>query len=172
MQVIKAPESLPYGSPEYTVFFAGSIEMGVAENWQDKLTRLLAQHDGIILNPRRDDWDSSWKQDISDPQFNKQVNWELDAQSMADRIVMYFDASTKSPITLLELGLFADSRKLVVCCTEGFWRKGNVDIVCQRYNIQQVDSLERLFDVIETDLQMDTFLSNLHAATALELDPE
>lgn len=155
MKVIKAPESLPRGTPEYTVFFAGSIEMGVAENWQDRLTRLLDPHQGIILNPRRDDWDSSWKQEISDPQFSTQVNWELDAQNMADRIVMYFDPNTKSPITLLELGLFAKSEKLVVCCPEGFWRKGNVDIVCDRYEIPQVNTLEQLLQVIETvDLEL------------------
>lgn len=27
---------------------------------------------------------------------------------------------------------------------DGFWRKGNVDIVCERYNIKQVNNFEDL----------------------------
>ena len=60
----------------------------------------------------------------------------------ATHIVMYFDPTTKSPISLLELGLHASSGKLTVCCPEGFWRKGNVDIVCKRYGVPMVKSLE------------------------------
>jgi len=63
---------------------------------------------------------------------------------MADTILLYFDPKTKSPISLLELGLFAKSGKMMVCCPEGFWRKGNVDIVCERYRIPQFESLEEL----------------------------
>ena len=54
-----------------------------------------------------------------------------------------------SPITLLELGIHAKSRKLIVYCPEGFWRKGNVDIVCEKYNIKQVDSFEELKKAIK-----------------------
>lgn len=98
----------------------------------------------VVLNPRRDDWDSSWKQEKTDPQFSEQVNWELAAQEAVDVIVMYFDINTKSPITLLELGLFTDTGKVIVCCPEGFYRKGNVDIVCERYNVEQVKTVEEL----------------------------
>ena len=61
---------------------------------------------------------------------------------------MYFDPNTKSPISLLELGLFAHSKKLIVCCPEGFWRKGNVDIVCDKYGIPNYDSLEKLLNYL------------------------
>ena len=57
---------------------------------------------------------------------------------------MYFDKETQSPISLLELGLFARSKKMFVCCPEGFWRNGNVDIVCKKYGVAQVDSIEGL----------------------------
>jgi len=66
---------------------------------------------------------------------------------------MYFDKNTKSPITLLELGLFARSGKLVVCCPDGFWRKGNVAIVCERYRVQQVDSLEQLIHKVKKKIK-------------------
>lgn len=128
-----------------TVFLAGSIEMGVAENWQDKVgTHFHTVLNWDVLNPRRDDWDSSWKQDFENPQFFQQVTWELNALEQCDLIVMYFDPSTKSPISLLELGLFARSGKLRVVCPDGFWRKGNVEIVCNYYNIPFYDKLETL----------------------------
>jgi hypothetical protein len=51
------------------------------------------------------------------------VEWELEAQERADVIAMFFASETRAPITLLELGLFAGSGRLVVCCPEGFWRR-------------------------------------------------
>jgi len=105
------------------------------------------------LNPRRDDWDSSWEQKIENAQFKQQVEWELDALEYADWILMYFDPSTKSPISLLELGLFAETGKLIVCCPEGFWRKGNVDIVCEKYGVPQVDSIEELIENLIGELE-------------------
>ena len=61
---------------------------------------------------------------------------------------MNFDPSSKSPITLLELGLFAKSSKIIVCCPEGFWRKGNVDIVCERYGVKTVNTINELVSEI------------------------
>lgn len=55
---------------------------------------------------------------------------------------MYFDPKTMSPISLLELGLYATSKKLHVICPEGFWRKGNIEIVCSKYNIPLYNSIE------------------------------
>jgi hypothetical protein len=45
----------------------------------------------------------------------------------------------------LELGLFAHSGKIRVICPSGFWRKGNVDIVCQYYNIPLYENFDDLF---------------------------
>ena len=140
---VKAPQS--YKKTKHMIFLAGSIEMGSAEDWQTKVTEALRGYDVTILNPRRDDWDSSWKQTIEDPKFREQVEWELQALEEATEILMYFDPKTKSPISLLELGLFAKSGKLIVCCPDGFWRKGNVEIVCKRYGVMMVPSLDKLF---------------------------
>jgi hypothetical protein len=135
-----------------SIFLGGSIEMGAAEDWQSKFTEAFADHSITILNPRRDDWDSSWKQDITDPNFNNQVNWELNALIDADCIVFYFDPNTKSPISLLELGLFARSGKLLVCCPEGFWRRGNVQIVCARWGIPLIETLDELIGLAKLKL--------------------
>ncbi len=147
MQLIIAPEALEI---QYkSVFLAGSIEQDKAELWQNKVIRHLEDLAITILNPRRAAWDDSWVQSIDNPQFSGQVNWELDALENADFILIYFDKNTKSPISLLELGLFANTDKqLFVCCPKGFWRKGNVDIVCNRYNIPTFETLDKMIEVI------------------------
>jgi hypothetical protein len=144
-KIIKAPHPLQDG---FSVFLAGSIAMGTAEHWQTRVEQELAKTEILIFNPRRDDWDSSWVQSRDNPQFREQVEWELAAMEKATLIAMYFDPATKSPVSLLELGLFGRSSKMIVCCPDGFWRKGNVDVVCQRYAIKQVNSLDELASAI------------------------
>jgi hypothetical protein len=106
-------------------------------------------HDIDIYNPRRTDWDSSWKQSIGNEQFYDQVCWELDALERASYILMFFDGTTLSPISLLELGLHARSKKLIVVCPDEFWRKGNVDVVCEYYGIDQFDTLDEAVQYIK-----------------------
>lgn len=78
------------------------------------------------------------------------MEWELNALDMVDIIVMYLSPGTISPISLLELGLYARSGKLIVYCPDGFHRKGNVDILCQEYEVKQVNSFEEIISFIST----------------------
>jgi hypothetical protein len=149
---VQAPNEVVLDSDYVNVFLAGSIEMGVAEKWQEKVIAALSDKRIRFLNPRREDWDSSWKQDIHNDNFVEQVTWELSSLEMAHIIIMYFDPNTKSPISLLELGLHAKEQKLVVLCPEGFWRKGNVDVVCEYYGINQVDTFEELIAFIRSTI--------------------
>ena len=149
--VIKAPEKLSNAGT--TVFLAGSIEMGKAIDWQTKIENKLKDKlsdDKIVTlyNPRRDNWVSSWEQKIENDNFREQVEWELKALEKADKIVVYIDPQTKSSITLMEIGLHAHSGNMCVCCPEGFYRKGNVDIVCNKYNIPMVDDVDGLVKFI------------------------
>jgi len=125
-----------------SVFLAGSIEMGIAQDWQSLTEGELKDFPITIYNPRRDSWDSSWEQRESNPSFKYQVNWELDKLDEADLIFLYLDPKTKSPVSLLELGIHSRDKKLIVCCPDGFWRKGNVEIVCQRMSIPLFNSLD------------------------------
>ena len=145
MNVIEAPNKLEFTNN--SIFLAGTIDNGDSFDWQSEVIKSLNGFDITILNPRRKDWDSSWKQTFDDPQFNEQVNWELDALDKADFILMYFAPESKSPISLLELGLYANSNKLIVCCPDGFYRKGNVEIVCKRYGISLFNSLELMINL-------------------------
>lgn len=152
MKIIKSPNPInnnPSLDDHFRIFLAGSIEMGAAEDWQTRLQQELSDKNVTLFNPRRDEWDSSWEQSILNPQFYQQVNWELNALDKSNLIIMYFSPETKSPISLLELGLYAASGKTIVCCPEGFWRKGNVDIVCDRYNIENFDSFEKMVEFLK-----------------------
>jgi len=146
----QAPNNVEHGYKN--IFLGGSIEMGTAELWQKKIISELSDLPIQFLNPRRDDWDSSWTQEIKNLQFKEQVEWELNGLEIADIIVMVFDINTKSPISLLESGLFAKSGKLVILCPEGFWRKGNIDVVCEYYNIKQVKDFSELTNYIRENV--------------------
>lgn len=125
-----------------TVFLAGSIEMGKAEDWQSEMSQFFLKLGITVFNPRRTDWDSTWKQVYEEPQFFQQVTWELNALEQSEMILMYLLPGTQSPISLLELGLFAQTHNLHVVCPQGFWRRGNVEIVCDRYGIPFYETLE------------------------------
>ena len=155
MNVVKPPQSLVAAPSKgfIKIFLAGSIEMGKAEDWQKVVEEYFKDSPYYYLyNPRRDDWDSSWEQSYKNPNFYQQVNWELNALDKCHEIIMYFDPNTKSPITLLELGLYADSGKLKVVCPDGYWRKGNVEIVCEKYGIPMFDNLKDLLNRFQPKL--------------------
>lgn len=142
-KVFICPQStLEANKYDFRLFLAGSIDMGETENWQDKVENLINTPHIAIFNPRRKSWDNSMEQSIENPVFYQQVNWELEHLEKATHILMYFDPKSKSPISLLEFGLYAKSGKLLVVCPNGFYRKGNVDILCSKYNILQYNSIE------------------------------
>ena len=140
----------------FSVFLAGSIEMGSAPNWQAGLEHQLKDLDLDLYNPRRDDWDPSWIQSSDNPVFREQVEWELFGLEQASLIVLYLAPGTLSPISLLEFGRWAalEPGKTIVCCPEGFYRKGNIDIVCDRYGVLQAETLLELESLIRDRYQL------------------
>jgi len=148
---VKAPLRINITTP--SVFLAGSIEMGKARLWQEEMTKMLSDLPVTILNPRREDWNKEWKQETDFKPFKEQVDWEMDHLEAADVIALYFQPGTMSPISLLELGLHAASKKVIVCCPEGFWRRGNVQIVCLRYGLDIVETFEELAEKVTHRLQ-------------------
>lgn len=153
-RVFEAPQKVKRPVGYTSVFLAGSIEMGKAKDWQTELTdKILADKKlskTIVVNPRRKDWNESWTQEKSNPQFFEQVSWELQNIESADFVVVYFDENTQSPITLMELGIVSQCKpeSVVVVCPPKFFRKGNIDIVCDRYGVTQVDSIDDMVEFL------------------------
>lgn len=152
MVVIKPPAPLALAPGRPSVFLAGSIEMDRAAPWQTAVEAALADLDVTVLNPRREAWDERWRQSIDDLDFRGQVEWELEALERATLIAMHLDPATRAPISLLELGLFARSDRLLVSCPEGFWRRGNVEVTCARYGVPRFEGLDALVAAVRARL--------------------
>jgi len=159
IEIIKPPNR-GQAKTKVSVFLAGSIEMGKAEDWQKELENTLTDFQVTVFNPRADSWDNNRIQRESDCGFNEQVNWELDRLDESDIIFMYLSPGTTSPISLLELGLYADSNKMLVCCPVDFYRRGNVEIVCSRHNIPIFDNLEESKASLISKLKLKLKLNN------------
>lgn len=155
---VKAPNQIDIRT-KFTIFLGGSIEMGKAENWQERLKQDLSSYSDalVLLNPRRDDWDSSWAQDPTPgTDFYNQVCWETAMQdSMSDLIVYYFAPGTVSPITLLELGCFGSQspNDVIVCCPREYFRYGNVAMFCGHQHIRMVETYDAFLHVIKQRLK-------------------
>ncbi len=149
---LRPPDPFVLEPGTISVFLAGSIEMGAAIDWQCRVKDALQDLDVAVLNPRREAWDASWPQTPDFAPFREQVEWELVAQEAASLVIFYFAPDTKSPITLLELGLNA-RRRSIVCCPTGYWRKGNVDMVCRRYGLPQAETLDDLIEALRLELR-------------------
>ncbi|KAH0848482.1 hypothetical protein AYO21_00737 [Fonsecaea monophora] len=152
-QIIHAPsDEVPRGVK--SVFLAGTTgKVDNTTDWREALCTSLRDTPITIYNPYRADWDGSWREDVDFAPYRKQVEWELEKQDQADIIVFFFHPATQAPVSLLELGLCARAPgKAVVACPEGYWKRGNVQIVCNRFGVEMVDTVEGLKQAIMNKL--------------------
>ena len=127
----------------FKVFLAGTIDMGNSVDWQRQTFDYFKGMDRtcVLFNPRQEHWDAS-----REGEMDFQVNWELEHLEQSDCIIMNILGNSQSPISLLEMGLFARSGKLLVSCEKDFYRYDNVRITCQRYQIPLYDNLDDLLE--------------------------
>lgn len=125
-----------------SVFLAGTIDNGNSLNWQDKVIVELINL-GVsceVFNPRRERWNPNPTKE----EMEKQIKWEQEHLDKSDIIAMVLLDNSKSPISLLEMGLYAKSKKLIVFCTPKFYRFDNVRLTCEKYHIPLVQDLHPL----------------------------
>jgi hypothetical protein len=148
MTIINAPAKYNPELSGVTVYLAGVVDRAVTEDWRDQITTALGKlrlsFDITVFNPKRNDWDEGWIPEMNNPQFSEQVNWELDALNISKWIIVYFKKNAQAPVSILEFGMYADSGRLLVCCEGGFWKKGNIDIICSRKNIPAFETMQQL----------------------------
>lgn len=145
-KIIKPP--LREEAANFSIFLAGSIDNGAAENWQKVVESFFSDMDVTIYNPRRDLWDPTWQYGVNQ-ELDKQIRWELDYLDKVDLILFYFAPNSSSPVTLLELGL-CSNKNILVACPNAYWRAGNVKIVCERKGIKLFQSLEPMLFYAKT----------------------
>jgi hypothetical protein len=148
---IKAPDQFTHKNKFMSVFLGGTIDNGSSVNWQEEAADFLLKHDLNVLNPRRDDWNPEWEQTIENPEFYRQVKWEMNAMEFADIVILNFLKGSVSPITLLELGLMVKNnpQKLYVAADYDYWRRGNIEVICEEFSIPLYPNLEHFYDFLE-----------------------
>jgi Nucleoside 2-deoxyribosyltransferase like len=157
MLYVQSPNSIDVASSAMRLFLAGSIDSGMAEDWQTWVVDRLRDMDVVVFNPRRATWTPANSGEFAKSEIEelrRQINWELDAIERSDLMAFYFAPGSISPISLLELGLIARQKQAIVCCPPQFWRKTNVDVVCERFGMQRVDSLEDLVTAIRERVRL------------------
>lgn len=113
------------------IFLAGTIDSGQSTNWQKQIVDAYKDSNIEFYNPRRNNFPVHPSTTI----VTNQIRWEQEHLDAADFIIMVFKDDSLSPITLLELGLYAQSGKLYVFCSPKYWRYLNVSETCRKYNI-------------------------------------
>lgn len=132
-----------------SVFLAGTIDNGNSFNWQESIVNRCQDLDITFYNPRRKQWTDS----PLPYQLEYQIKWEQEHLDNADIIIMCLLDDSKSPISLLELGLYAQSGKLIVFCNPEFYRYTNVKLTCQKYNIPLYKvNLDNMKSILETKI--------------------
>ena len=128
------------------IFLAGTIDMGNSRDWQAEIHDRFSEMNGryILFNPRQENWDAT-----RPGEMDYQVKWELDHLEDADMIIMYILGTSKSPISLLEMGLHAKSGKMSVICERDFYRYDNVRITCDYYGVPLYKDLDSFLNTLE-----------------------
>lgn len=146
-RIFTAPDYIDRTDKErLSIFLAGTIDNGESEDWQNEVIDAFNDLNVDIYNPRRSEWNPEHTQSLTNNELFRQIDWEHDAMEKADAIIMNFLPNSKSPITLLELGLFAKSEKIVVICPDEFYRAGNVHYICNKYDIPLYKNLKEMYE--------------------------
>lgn len=123
-----------------SVFLAGGISG--CDDWQARMTALLADLQLTVLNPRRERFP------IDDPAAaEEQIRWEYRHLRRATSRLFWFPPATLCPITLYELGAWsAMPGPLFVGVDPGYARRRDVEIQTKlaRPDVPVVHSLAEL----------------------------
>lgn len=122
MKVIQCPDYQVFFL-DYIVFLGGGISG--CPDWQKEMIARFKHLDDkfVIANPRRPNFD------ITDPKASSfQIEWEFNHLQLADAVIFWFPYNTLCPITLYELGVYAQAGvPLFVGCHPAYQRKFDVE---------------------------------------------
>ena len=122
------------------VFLAGSMPAQKDTNWRHEAINKLG--DGYhFFDPTNPDHDT-----LNDEQMRAHIKWELDALKLSDYVVLNFLPDSTSPISLVELGLYMASEKLLVICPQEFYKWRYIDTLCKEYGTPIFQNLDAAFN--------------------------
>ncbi|WP_075342718.1 nucleoside 2-deoxyribosyltransferase domain-containing protein [Tenacibaculum agarivorans] len=128
--IYTSKDELPIKEEGYQYYFlAGSIDYTTAKPWRfsiiQKNTRKIH-----FLDPTNTKHDQ-----LTDKAMKNHILWELNALEFADKIILNLLPEATSPISLVELGLYAKSEKLIVICPDSFYKSRYVHVLCEKYDV-------------------------------------
>lgn len=137
---------------DIALYLGGTIGVSTVDRWRDDIKDDLKDVDDLVIfDPVIPNWVNVRNSKEKKFNLNKQINWELEAQEDSDYIVYYFSPYAKASFAFLELGFFStkpptytSASNIIVCCPKGFWKKDYIDVFCERYNIENVETLSEL----------------------------
>ncbi len=115
-------------SADHYTFLAGSIDYKLITNWRKQVINILGK-DNNFFDPTNKNHDT-----LSKKEMKNHIEWELGALLLSDKIILNLLPHSLSPISLVELGLYVDSGKLIVICPKEFYKSEYVYTLCQKYN--------------------------------------
>lgn len=129
-------------------FLAGSIDLNLPNNWRKEVIEEL--EDSVhFFDPIRVNHEM-----LNNAQMREHIEWELDALSLSDKILLNFLPDSKSPISLVELGLYAKTDKLIVVCPDKFYLRRYVSVLCNKYNVPFFNSLDKAIQYLKKSLEL------------------
>lgn len=127
--IYTSSQKLPVKKEEFQYYFlAGSMDLQKEISWRDKIMKKISGN-VHFLDPTNKNHDS-----LSDKEMEEHITWELASMEFADKIILHFLPNAKSPISLVELGLYVKSGKLIVMCSDDFYKSRYVNVLCKKYN--------------------------------------
>lgn len=123
-------------SDKELIFLAGSMGEDAQGTWRDRISNDLSDK-FHFLDPTCHNHAS-----LDADGMKKHIQWELEAMELADIILLRFLPDAESPISLVELGLYTFSKKLIVVCPEGFYKYNYLNVLCEKYATPFLANLE------------------------------
>ena len=149
MKLFRAPEFVPPDALGNSLFVAGGIGIGaIVPDWQSALVEQLRDTNLTLLNPRRDDYPAGEPNAL-----REQIEWEHRYLKAASAISFWFVAETLCPITLYELGAWANwrdengrAKPIFVGAHPGYARRDDlfIQLGLVRPEVEIVGSLDEL----------------------------
>jgi hypothetical protein len=143
MKYIECPEF--YDGKGKSLFLGGGISN--CGDWQKEMVELLKDTNLVLINPRRESFDTS-KKNIEE----EQISWEFSHLDKSDAVLFWFPQETLCPITLYELGKMSKTNKNIFIGIDKKYARKN-DVVIQtkllRPEIKIVYSLKELAEQIK-----------------------
>lgn len=129
------------------IFLAGSMDVNVTNTWRNSIVNeLYNTYD--FFDPTIDNHDN-----LTDTQMRNHILWELKALELSDIVLLNLLPESKSPISLIELGMYVKTNKLIVVCPEEFYTSRYLEELCSYYKVDLYKSLlDFLNDFIRNNL--------------------